>query len=44
MDLDNLKQLLPEYAKGQQRNLDALVSSSVLNEQQKWGCFFSFRR
>jgi len=39
MTLHNLKQLIPAYAKDQLRNLDVLIASTVLTDQQKWGCF-----
>ncbi|MDO5507043.1 MAG: carboxymuconolactone decarboxylase family protein [Corynebacterium casei] len=38
MALDNLKHLIPDYAKDQRRNLDALINTSVLTQQQLWGC------
>lgn len=38
MALDNLKHLIPDYAKDQRRNLEALINSSVLTQQQLWGC------
>lgn len=37
MALDNLKHLILDYAKDQRRNLDALINSSVLMQQQLWG-------
>ncbi|MEY8577579.1 carboxymuconolactone decarboxylase family protein [Corynebacteriaceae bacterium 6-324] len=38
MALDNLTHLIPDYAKDQRRNLDVLINSSVLTQQQLWGC------
>jgi lipoyl-dependent peroxiredoxin subunit D len=39
MSLDALREALPDYAKDLGLNLSSLVSESVLNDQQKWGCF-----
>jgi lipoyl-dependent peroxiredoxin subunit D len=39
MSLDGLRESLPDYAKDLSLNLSSLVSESVLNDQQKWGCF-----
>src|ERR1700688_716095 len=39
MSLDGLREQLPEYDKDLSLNLSSLASESVLNDQQKWGCF-----
>jgi alkyl hydroperoxide reductase subunit D len=39
MTIDNLKSLLPEYAKDIKLNLSSLASDETLNEQQLWGTF-----
>jgi alkyl hydroperoxide reductase subunit D len=39
MSLDALRESLPPYAKDLSLNLSSLASETVLNEQQKWGCF-----
>jgi alkyl hydroperoxide reductase subunit D len=39
MSLDALREALPDYAKDLSLNLSSLASESVLNDQQKWGCF-----
>ena len=37
MSVDNLKEVLPEYAKDLKLNLGSIVRSSELNEEQLWG-------
>ena len=39
MSLDALRETLPAYAKDLSLNLSSLASETVLNDQQKWGCF-----
>ena len=39
MSLDALRETLPTYAKDLSLNLSSLASETVLNDQQKWGCF-----
>jgi alkyl hydroperoxide reductase subunit D len=39
MSIDALRDLLPAYAKDLSLNLSSLSSETVLNDQQKWGCF-----
>jgi alkyl hydroperoxide reductase subunit D len=39
MSLDALRATLPAYAKDLSLNLSSLSGETVLNEQQKWGCF-----
>lgn len=41
MSLDTLRDLLPAYAKDISLNLGSLASETVLNDQQKWGCFLA---
>ena len=41
MSLDALREVLPDYAKDLSLNLSSLVSETVLNDQQKWGCFLA---
>jgi alkyl hydroperoxide reductase subunit D len=41
MSIDALRDLLPAYAKDISLNLSSLASETVLNEQQKWGCFLA---
>jgi lipoyl-dependent peroxiredoxin subunit D len=41
MSLDTLREALPDYAKDLKLNLGALASETVLNDQQKWGCFLA---
>ena len=41
MSLESLRNALPEYAKDQKLNLGSLASETVLNDQQKWGCFLA---
>ncbi len=39
MSLDTLRESIPAYAKDISLNLSSLAGESVLNDQQKWGCF-----
>src|SRR5665213_1837460 len=39
MSLDALRESLPEYAKDLSLNLSSLAGETILNDQQKWGCF-----
>lgn len=39
MSIDALRESLPDYAKDLSLNLSSLASETVLNDQQKWGCF-----
>ena len=41
MSLDALRDLKPAYAKDISLNLGSLASETVLNDQQKWGCFLA---
>jgi alkyl hydroperoxide reductase subunit D len=39
MSIEALREALPSYAKDLSLNLSSLASETVLNDQQKWGCF-----
>ena len=39
MSIDNLKNLMPEYAKDIKLNLSSLAAEEILNPQQLWGAF-----
>ncbi len=39
MPLDSLRQSIPAYARDISLNLSSLAAETVLNDQQKWGCF-----
>ncbi len=41
MSLDALRDQLPAYAKDISLNLSSLAGETLLNEQQKWGCFLA---
>ena len=41
MSIDTLRDLMPGYAKDISLNLGSLASETVLNDQQKWGCFLA---
>lgn len=41
MSIDALRELIPAYAKDISLNLSSLASETVLNDQQKWGCFLA---
>jgi alkyl hydroperoxide reductase subunit D len=41
MSIDALRDLMPAYAKDISLNLGSLASETVLNDQQKWGCFLA---
>jgi alkyl hydroperoxide reductase subunit D len=39
MSIDALREVLPAYAKDLSLNLSSLAAETLLNDQQKWGCF-----
>jgi alkyl hydroperoxide reductase subunit D len=39
MSIETLREKLPSYAKDLSLNLSSLTAETVLNDQQKWGCF-----
>ena len=41
MSIDTLRELLPAYAKDISLNLSSLAGETLLNDQQKWGCFLA---
>lgn len=41
MSIDALRDALPDFALDQTRNLETLVSETLLSEQQKWGCLLT---
>lgn len=41
MSIDALRDQLPAYAKDLSLNLSSLANETVLNDQQKWGCFLA---
>ena len=41
MSIDAVRDLLPAYAKDISLNLGSLASETLLNDQQKWGCFLA---
>ena len=41
MSIDALRDLMPDYARDISLNLSSLASETVLNDQQKWGCFLA---
>jgi len=41
MSIDAIRDLIPAYAKDISLNLSSLASETVLNDQQKWGCFLA---
>ncbi len=41
MSIDALRESLPAYAKDLSLNLSSLASETLLNDQQKWGCFLA---
>lgn len=41
MSIDALRELIPAYAKDISLNLSSLANETVLNDQQKWGCFLA---
>ncbi|MBX3478186.1 MAG: carboxymuconolactone decarboxylase family protein [Brevundimonas sp.] len=41
MSIDALRDLIPSYAKDISLNLSSLAGETVLNDQQKWGCFLA---
>jgi alkyl hydroperoxide reductase subunit D len=41
MNLETLREALPDYARDQKLNLGSLASDLTLSEQQKWGAFLA---
>jgi len=41
MSIDALREKIPAYAKDLSLNLSSLAGETVLNDQQKWGCFLA---
>jgi alkyl hydroperoxide reductase subunit D len=41
MSIDALREKIPAYAKDLSLNLSSLAGETVLNDQQKWGCFIA---
>jgi alkyl hydroperoxide reductase subunit D len=41
MSIDALREHLPAYAKDLSLNLSSLAGETVLNDEQKWGCFIA---
>jgi alkyl hydroperoxide reductase subunit D len=41
MSIDALRDQLPAYAKDLSLNLSSLAGETLLNDQQKWGCFLA---
>jgi alkyl hydroperoxide reductase subunit D len=41
MPLDALRDQIPAYAKDLSLNLSSLAGETLLNDQQKWGCFLA---
>ena len=41
MSIDALRELIPAYAKDLSLNLSSLAGETLLNDQQKWGCFLA---
>ncbi|OAB55614.1 alkyl hydroperoxide reductase [Phormidium willei BDU 130791] len=41
MSIDTLKSALPDYAKDLKLNLGSLLNETLLNDQQKYGCFLA---
>ena len=41
MSIDTLRDLIPAYGKDISLNLSSLANETVLNDQQKWGCFLA---
>jgi len=41
MSIDALRDLMPAYAKDISLNLSSLANETLLNDQQKWGCFLA---
>ena len=39
MSIETLREALPAYAKDLSLNLSSLAAETLLNDQQKWGCF-----
>lgn len=41
MTIDALRDQIPDYAKDIRLNLGSLAGETLLNDQQKWGCFLA---
>ncbi|MGO4408467.1 MULTISPECIES: carboxymuconolactone decarboxylase family protein [unclassified Brevundimonas] len=41
MSIDALREMIPAYGKDISLNLSSLANETVLNDQQKWGCFLA---
>lgn len=41
MSIDALRELIPAYGKDISLNLSSLANETLLNDQQKWGCFLA---
>lgn len=41
MPLDALRDLIPPYARDIAQNLGSVMDETILNDQQKWGCFLA---
>lgn len=41
MPIDAVREALPDFAWDQKRNLDAVVTETLLSDQQKWGCLLA---
>lgn len=41
MPIEALREALPEFAWDQKRNLDAVITETLLSDQQKWGCLLA---
>ena len=41
MSLDALRDLIPAYARDIAQNLGSVMDETILNDQQKWGCFLA---
>lgn len=41
MPLHALRDMIPAYARDIAQNLDSLMEETLLNDQQKWGCFLA---
>jgi len=39
MSIDALREIIPAYAKDLSLNVSSLAAETILNDQQKWGCF-----
>ncbi|NWG54833.1 MAG: carboxymuconolactone decarboxylase family protein [Hydrogenophilaceae bacterium] len=41
MPIDALREALPDFAWDQKRNLDAIITETLLSDQQRWGCLLA---